>query len=189
METRLKIAMTQKQRLPEYTRDDTWVAAFLHRVEIGHVAHAVDGQPFVTPTNFWFDEDNRRIVFHSNIVGRMRSNLEANPLVCFECMEYGRFLPANTALEFSTQYRSVMVFGRVVVLSDAEEKRRVLYALIGKYFPSMTAGKEYRPITDKELARTSVYALQIESWTGKENWQEKAEESPEWPPLPEHFQR
>jgi hypothetical protein len=30
----------------------------------------------------------------------------------------------------------------------------------------MTAGKEYRPITDEELKRTSVYAIAIESWSG-----------------------
>ncbi|GAB4492318.1 MAG: hypothetical protein OHK0031_15360 [Anaerolineales bacterium] len=42
---------------------------------------------------------------------------------------------------------------------------------------------DYRPITEQELARTSVYALMIESWSGKENWPEQAEQSAEWKPL------
>ncbi len=98
---------TGHQRLPEYTRDDDWIKSFLHRGLIGHVAHASGTQPFVTPTNYWFDEDKHRIVFHSNITGRTRSNLENQPLVCFEISEFGRLLPSNVALEFSIQYRSV----------------------------------------------------------------------------------
>ena len=45
------------------------------------------------------------------------------------------------------------------MIEEDEEKRRALYGLISKYYPAMTAGKEYRPITDQELKRTSVYAI------------------------------
>lgn len=177
----------QHQRLPEYARDDAWTREFLNRCKVGHLAHSRNDQPFVTPTNFWFDEEHHRIIFHSNIAGRMRDNLEHNPKVCLEASEYGRFLPANTALEFSVQYRSVMVYGTVKIVEDIEEKRAALYGLLKKYFAHMTPGKEYRPITDKELARTTVYALEIESWSGKENWNEQAEESTDWPPLPKEL--
>jgi len=47
----------------------------------------------------------------------------------------------------------------------------------------MEPGKHYRPITPKELARTSVYAIAIDSWSGKRNWSEKADQSPDWAPL------
>jgi hypothetical protein len=53
----------------------------------------------------------------------------------------------------------VIAFGTVRIIKDAEAKRRALYGLIEKYFPDMAAGKQYRPITDKELASTSVYAI------------------------------
>jgi hypothetical protein len=45
----------------------------------------------------------------------------------------------------------------------------------------MTFGQECRPITDEELKRTSVYAISIESWSGKRNWPEQADQSDEWP--------
>ena len=51
----------------------------------------------------------------------------------------------------------------------------------------MKPGREYRPITEKELKRTSVYELKIESWSGKENWNERAEQSDEWPGLDEKW--
>ena len=117
----------------------------------------------------------------------MRENIERNPKVCLEASQLGKLLPSNIALEFSLQYRSVLVFGTAHILEDAEEKRAALYGLIGKYFPGMEAGKEYRPITDKELKRTSVYAIEIESWSGKENWKDGADQSDEWPPLDEKW--
>jgi len=176
---------TDHQRLPEYARDDDWIKAFLHRSLIGHIAHVSDGQPFVTPTNFWYDDAAHRIIFHSNLAGRLRSNLEANPRVCLETSEFGRFLPSNAALEVGLQFRSVMAFGSVQILEDQDEIRRVLTNLLSKYFPQLHSGVEFRPITDKEIARTSVYALGIEAWSGKENWKEGADMIDAWPPLPE----
>ena len=176
---------TAFQRRPHLTRDDAWVRAFLREAMVGHIATSVNDQPFINPTTFWFDEDNLQIAFHSNVAGRIRSNIEANPKVSLEASELGKMLPSNVALEFSLQYRSVVVFGTARIVTDPEEARRLLYGLIHKYFPRMTPGKEYRQITDKELRATTIYAIQIESWSGKENWDARAEQSDEWPPLDE----
>lgn len=161
--------------------------AFLREARVGHIASARSGQPFLNPSTFWFDEANHQIIFHSNVAGRIRSNIESNPKVCFETSELGKMLPANVALEFSLQFRSVTVFGTARLIIDPEEARRVMYGLIHKYFPTMTAGREFREITEKELKRTSVYAIQIEEWSGKENWKDRADQSDEWPPLDEKW--
>jgi hypothetical protein len=173
------------QRRPEYVQNEPWIKEFLGRARIGRIATYWDEQPFINPTTFWYDCEQHQLIFHSHVVGRVRANSERHPQVCFEASEFGRLLPANVALEFSIQYESVIAFGRIRVLEDFEEKRRALYGLIGKYFPTMTAGQEYRPITDKELKRTSVYAIAIASWSGKRNWVERADQSDEWPPLDE----
>ena len=178
---------TAFQRLPEYKRDDEWIRSFLREARVGHIASAWDGQPFVNPSTFWFDEENHQIVFHSNAAGRIRSNIETNPKVCFEASELGRLLPSNVALEFSLQFRSVLVFGTARLISEPQEARRVLYSLIKKYFPLMTPGVEFREITDKELRSTSIYAIQIEEWSGKENWKKRADQSDEWAPLTEKW--
>ena len=178
---------TAFQRLPAYKRDDDWIRAFLRAARIGHIASSRDGQPFLNPSTFWFDEQNHQIIFHSNVAGRIRSNIEINPQVCFEASELGKLLPSNVALEFSLQYRSIEVFGAAHLITDPEEARRVLYGLIGKYFPLLSPGREFRKITDKELRATSVYAIQIEEWSGKENWKDRADQSDEWTPLDEKW--
>ena len=171
------------QRRPQNAQDDAWTLAFLERTVVGHVATRWDNQPFIIPTNFWYDAERHEIYFHSNIVGRLRANAERHPEVCFEAFEAGRLLPSNLALEFSIQYQSAVVFGKMRILEDEQEKRRALTSLIAKYFPNMEAGVDYRPITGEELRRTSVYAITIESWSGKRNWKEQAVQSEEWPAL------
>jgi len=175
------------QRRPHLTKDDDWIRAFLREAQVGHIATSIDDQPFLNPTTFWYDEENHQIVFHTNVTGRVRSNIESNPKVSLEASELGRFLPSNVALEFSLQFRSVVVFGTARVVTDSAEACRLLYGLIGKYFPTMTAGKEYREITEKELRATSIYAIKIEAWSGKENWAERADQSDEWAPLDDEW--
>ena len=174
---------TAFQRRPHLTKDDAWIRVFLKGAKVGHVATSLDNQPHLNPTSFWYDEENHQIIFHSNIVGRVRSNIEINPKVSMEASELGKLLPSNVALEFSLQFRSVVIFGTARIINDPSTARKMLYGLINKYFPKMTAGREYREITDKELRATSVYAIKIEAWSGKENWAERADQSDEWPPL------
>lgn len=183
----LTVTSANQQRRPEHAQTDDWTRNFLQQAHIGHISTRWDEQPFITPTTFWFDPNRREIYFHSNIIGRVRANAQRHTQVCFEASEFGKVLPANVALEFSIQYQSAVVFGTLRVLEDEAEKRHALSGLIAKYFPTMTAGQEYRPITEQELKRTSVYAIAIESWSGKKNWPDRADQSDEWPPLAEEW--
>jgi len=179
---------TAFQRRKEYAREDEWIRAFLHQAQVAHIGTAWDGQPFVTPTNYYYDEPGHRLIFHSNITGRLRANIEHNPAVCVEVSEMGRYLPSNVSIEFSVQFRSVLVFGTARVLEERDEQKRMLHALINKYFAPMELGRDYRPVTEQELKRTTVYELRIESWSGKENWKEEADQSDEWPALDEKWE-
>ena len=178
---------TAFQRRPHLTKDDAWIREFINTAKVGHIATSVDGQPFINTSTFWYDEAGHQIVFHSNLAGRIRSNVEYNSKVSFEASVLGQMLPSNVALEFSLQYRSVVAFGTAQVVTDPEEARRLLYGLISKYFPTLKPGQEYREITEKELRATSVYVIKVEEWSGKENWEERADQSDEWQPLDEKW--
>lgn len=180
----LSVNPANKQRRPANRRDDDFVKALLHRAPICRIATRWNEQPFITPTNFVYDEAKHRIIFHSNVVGRLRANSEKHDEVCLEVSEFGKYLASNDPLEFSTQYRSVIVFGKVQLLEN-EAAKEALYQLIPKYFPGMAAGREYKPISDEQLKQTSVYEILIDSWSGKENWEEKAIQVEDWPALDE----
>jgi hypothetical protein len=178
---------TAHQRRPQYVRDDDWIREVLRHGQVARIGTRWDDQPFVTPTNYYFHEASQRLIFHSNIAGRLRANIERHSRVAAEVSEIGRVLPSNVALEFSQQYRSVMVFGEARLIPDVTEQKDLMHALIAKYFPEMELGKDYRPASESELKRTTVYGLQIESWSGKENWKAQADQSDEWPALDARF--
>jgi len=174
-----------QSRRPKLDMDDEWNAKFLNKIRVGHISTRDGNQPFINPTSFWYSKEDHEVYFHSNAVGRMRFNAENNPETCFECYRSGRLLPSNLALEVSFQYECVIAFGRIRVIKDIDEKRDVLNELLQKYFGEMRSGEDYRPITDNELKRTSVYGIKIESWSGIRNWEERADqaENNEWPNL------
>lgn len=157
----------QVRRRDRAVDDDAWIRAMLHRAPYGVLATAHEGQPFVNPNTFAYDEAANAIYLHTATEGRTRSNVEANPRVCFSVSEMGRLLPAATAVGFSVEYASVVVFGRATILTDEAEARHGLQLLLDKYFPHLRPGEHYRPVAAEELARTAVYRIEIEGWSGK----------------------
>jgi nitroimidazol reductase NimA-like FMN-containing flavoprotein (pyridoxamine 5'-phosphate oxidase superfamily) len=61
----------------------------------------------------------------------------------------------------------VIVFGRAKLLDSEDEQRHALQGLLDKYFPELKPDIDYRGITSAELDRTSVFAIEVESWSGK----------------------
>lgn len=147
--------------------DESQIREMLHRAPFGILATASEGQPFVNSNLFVYDEEAHAIYLHTAQEGRTRANVEANARVCFSVSEMGRLLPADEALEFSVEYAGVTVFGRATLVRSEAGKRRGLQLLLDKYFPHLEPGVHYRPITADELARTAVFRVQIEDWSGK----------------------
>ena len=150
-------------------KDDTWIKAYLKRVPFGMLATEYEGQPFIKPTLFVYDEAEHAIYIHGALQGRMRTTLELNPRVSFCIAEMGRLLPADTAMEVGVEYASVVVYGRAELLSDADQARHGLQLLLDRYFPHLKPSIDYREILPQELDITAVYRIKIESWSGKED--------------------
>jgi hypothetical protein len=161
------LPIDQVRRADRQITDDTWIVDLLRRAPVGCLATVHDGQPFINSNLFVYDPDSHVIYMHTARVGRTRANIELHEKVCFTVTEIGRLLPAEEALEMSVEYSGVVVFGSARVLDDATEARHGLQLLLDKYFAHLKSGQHYRPMTDDELARTSVYRIDITSWTGK----------------------
>jgi nitroimidazol reductase NimA-like FMN-containing flavoprotein (pyridoxamine 5'-phosphate oxidase superfamily) len=161
-------AWAKVRRRDREVADEEWIRALLRRAPFGTLATAHDGQPFLNTNTFAYDEDAHAIYVHTARTGRTRANVEGEERVCFGVSEMGRLLPADVALEFSVEYAGVVVFGRAAVVTDADEARRALQRLLDKYFPHLRPGRDYRPTTPEELARTTVYRVRIDRWSGKQ---------------------
>lgn len=155
------------RRRDRAVHDDAWIETMLTGAATGVLATVAEGQPFVNANLFVFDREARAVYFHTARQGRTRANVESAERVCFAVMELGRLLPAETALNFSAEYASVVAFGSGRVVQDLPEARLALQRILDKYFPDRRPGRDYRPITDEELQRTTVFRVDITEWSGK----------------------
>lgn len=155
-------------RRRDRARDDRWIRDYLTRAPFGFLATVHDGQPFLNSNLFVFDEAAHSIYLHTARVGRTVVNVAQGGRVCFSVASMGRLLPADEALEFSVEYSGVVVFGTAESVDGPAEKRRFLERLLEKYATHLTPGRDYRPVTDRELERTAVHAVRIAEWSGKQ---------------------
>lgn len=157
--------------------DDAWIRAWLEEAGFGVLATVGEDRPFLNPNLFVYDAEAHAIYLHTARAGRTRHNVdedggdgsaEGDVPATFAAAGMGRLLPADTALEFSVEYASAICFGRVRVVEGDGEAERALQMLLDKYAPHLSPGEDYRPITPEELRRTTVYRLDVESWSGKQ---------------------
>ncbi len=150
-------------------KDEGWVRAFMKRAPYGHLATVgEDGQPFLNSNLFVYDPEQHCIYLHTHRTGRTRDNLGVAGRVAFSASAMGRLLPAPEALEFSVEYCGVTAFGQGYVVEDVTEAKAALQALLDKYAPHLRPGRDYRATTDEELARTAVFRIDVEAWSGKQ---------------------
>lgn len=159
--------LDEPRRRDRAVSDPRWIEALLRVARFGVLGGCADGRPHLNPNLFAYDAGRREIYFHTARTGATPSLVGRQSEMAFCAMRAGRVLPAPNALDFSIEYASVVVRGRVRRLTDRDPARRALQALLDKYAPHLEPGRDYRPIQDEELARTAVYALRIRSWSGK----------------------
>ena len=157
------------RRRDRVVEDDGWIRAFLREAPYGVVATEAGGQPFMNPLLFAYDEESNALYFHTSRAGRIFANVGANERVCFCASKMGELIAAPESCRFDVEYESVVVFGRARVLADREEATGALRLLLGKYFPKLRYGTDYRPITAEQVERTAVSRLEVECWSAKRN--------------------
>jgi nitroimidazol reductase NimA-like FMN-containing flavoprotein (pyridoxamine 5'-phosphate oxidase superfamily) len=72
---------------------------------------------------------------------------------------------ARSVFNHSMNYRSVVIFGRARIVSDAQEKVAALHAFTEHIIPQRWA--EVRPPNQKELKATTVLALSLQEASAK----------------------
>ena len=120
---------------------------------------------FIVPVNYGYDltEGQLTLYLHSAREGRKAAAFRRGGAVAFE-MDCGHALrPAANACGHSFTYRSIMGSGTIRELTDLEEKRTALNAIM----VHMT-GREWE-LPAEQVDRTAVFALRAAEWTGKSN--------------------
>lgn len=152
------------KRLPKrgvYERESVY--GILDEGFVCHVGFVVDGQPFVIPTGYARRGDT--LYIHGSQASRMLRALREGVQVCVTVTLVDGMVMARSAFHHSMNYRSVVVFGRAVVLEEGAEKLEALRALTEHLAPGRWA--EVRQPTAGEMRATMVLALPLTEASAK----------------------
>ena len=119
-----------------------------------------NGYPYTIPINFYYDEKENRIYFHTGKKGHKIDSIKASDKVCFTTWDNGYLEDGEWAFHVS----SCVVFGRARLIDDpqlAEEKLRT-FAL--KYYPNAEEAEEE---IKKGFPAVQMVTIDIEHISGK----------------------
>lgn len=155
--------MFREMRRSRQSLTDQESIDLLEKGSSGVLAVAGDnGYPYAVPLSYIYDSDIRAVYFHCALSGHKLEAVHKNPKVSFCVIGQDQVMPE----EYTTYYRSVIVFGTVCVIEDQAEKTAAAIKLAEKYAPDDT--KEHRQkVVGESLSRMHMLKLQVEHMTGK----------------------
>mgnify|MGYP000768442293 FL=1 len=137
-------------------------AAVLRRGTSGVLALDGDcGYPYAVPISYVYDGE--KLYFHSARTGHKLDAIRHNPKASFCVIDQDQVVPE----EYTTYFRSVVVFGRMRVLEDEQEKRDAIEKLAIKYAPKDSPENRRRAI-DREWEPLCMLEMTVEHLSGKE---------------------
>ncbi|MET7482736.1 pyridoxamine 5'-phosphate oxidase family protein [Streptomyces sp. NPDC005538] len=146
--------------------DRELVHAILDQAYVCHLGFVRDGAPVVLPT--LYGRVGERLYVHGSTGARpLRMTGQADPglPVCLTVTHVDGLVLARSAFHHSINYRSVVVHGIAHQVTDPEEKRTALDALVDHVVPGRAA--DSRPADKKELAATMVIRLDLDEVSAK----------------------
>lgn len=147
----------KKQALPRQVCDEV-----LFRGTSGVLALLGDGgYPYAVPLNYVYD--GQKIYFHCAVDGHKIDAIRREPKASFCVIDQDQVMPA----EYTSYFRSVIVFGTVRVLEDEQEKRASIEKLAIRYAPMDSKQNRDRVIA-LEWAPLCMLEMTIDHISGKQ---------------------
>lgn len=126
------------------------------------VGYVFNGHPYVTSTLHWRDGDH--IYWHGSSASQMlRATQEAD--VCINVSIIDGFVMARSGFNHSTNYRSVMMFGKARKVTDPDEKEASLKTFVDGLFPGRW--DTLRAPDTQEMKATTVLTMPISEASAK----------------------
>ena len=136
--------------------------AILEKMTNGTLAlHGDEGYPYAVPISYVYADG--KIYFHCAMKGHKVDAIMRNEKVSFCVVEQDNIKPA----EFTTYFRSVIVFGRAGILTDETEKRAALNLLADKYSHGEAGLSDEITKSFNHLLMVKIDIRSLSSWSEK----------------------
>ena len=121
-----------------------------------------DGYPYAVPLSYVYD--GGKIYFHCAKAGHKLDAIKRDEKASFCVIGQDQVVPE----EYTTYFRSVIVFGKIQIIEDETKKRQAIEKLAVKYTPEDTATGRKEEI-DREWKPLCMLEMEICHMTGKES--------------------
>ena len=118
------------------------------------------GYPYTIPIDFFYDEPNNKIYFHSAKKGHKIDSIKKDDKVCFTTWNDGYIEEGDWAYRVS----SCVVFGRASIVEDREFAKEKIREFALKYYPSAELVEE---VINQSFAAAEMICIEIEHISGK----------------------
>ncbi len=145
--------------------DGKVMVSIIEKAIVCRVAMCWQDEPYVIPMNFGY-RDNY-IYLHSAREGRKLDILRNNNKVCIEFDADVELVQSQVACNTSMKYKSVLAFGKAIILKDIAEKKRVLDIIMHHYCYHASPSVFHYP--EDALEKVIIVKVKIENMTGKES--------------------
>lgn len=144
--------------------DRTTIDAILDEGYLCHVGIVENGSPVVVPMLYARDGDS--ILIHGSPASRtLRTAKSDGTEICLTVTLIDGLVIARSGFHHSMNYRSVVVFGHAVPITDYAERRDALDKLVDTLVPGQVSYA--RETTEKETKGTLVLRLPLEEASAK----------------------
>jgi len=143
------------------------ISALLEECRTVHLSCNAEGAPYVVPMNYGFAlaPDGRLTLYlHCAAEGRKLDLLRRDARVGFAISALVETVRADRPCAWTARYRSLLGTGRVAILTDPEEKRLALEALL--HHMGFAGRADFAP---EALANVAVLRIDVEEYTCKSN--------------------
>lgn len=120
-----------------------------------------NGYPYAVPLSYVYD--NGSLYFHCAKSGHKLDAIKTCDKVSFCVVDQDLVVPQ----EYTTYFRSVIIFGRASIVDQKDELRSAIELLAAKYYPDDSKDNRDSAI-EKECNAVCMVKIQIEHMTGKE---------------------
>jgi uncharacterized protein len=139
------------------------VSAILDEGLVCHFAFAPEGQPVVIPMAY--GRIGRNLYVHGAVGNHALRSAASGLDVCLTVTLLDALVLSRSAFHHSMNYRSVVVFGRAMRVTEPDEQLQALLAVVDHVVPGRSA--DARPPSAAELRTTTVLRLPITEASAK----------------------
>jgi nitroimidazol reductase NimA-like FMN-containing flavoprotein (pyridoxamine 5'-phosphate oxidase superfamily) len=127
-------------------------------------AMSLDGEPYISTVNYYYDTDNRFFYFHCSPEGKKLKILRESPIIWGQIMEDRGYING----ECDHAYTTVQFKGKVVFLTEAADKIEALTKMMEQLEDAPTK-ERLEGIKNRDMEKVAIGKIIVLGMSGKKN--------------------